>query len=177
MSPRPRAAAPASARPSFRIIAILIGTAVFVFAFQWLFGIWWTLGVFGGVLLVVGLTTLLVAKTSFGRRAGAAVWRPIGRTRIGRRIARRQLRWAAKARGISLTDPTGRPLSDIELQLELVDTPEVREIKRQLKGMNPRQRAQALRMMQAQADEVARTGIPPVPVKPPTPRQRYGRPR
>ena len=66
-------------------------------------------------------------------------------------MARGQLRAEANRRGIPTVDAIGRELSDVELQLELTDTPETRVIKRQLRTMNPQQRAQALRMLQAQA--------------------------
>ena len=82
----------------------------------------------------------------------------------------------AKRRGIDTTDAIGRVRSDVELQLELTDTPETRAIKRQLRTMNPQQRAQALRMLQAQADEAQRTGVAPPPVKAPRP-QRPKRPK
>ena len=82
-------------------------------------------------------------------------------------MARGQLRAEAKRRGIRTTDAIGRELSDVELQLELTDTPETRTIKRQLRTMNPQQRAQALRMLQAQADEAQRTGVTPAAMRPP----------
>ena len=68
-------------------------------------------------------------------------------------------------------------LSDVELQLELTDTPETRVIKRQLRTMNPQQRAQALRMLQAQADEAQRTGVTPQAVGRRRRRDRNGRRR
>ena len=171
MSPR----IPSDLTSKLRIPLIFVGVAVVLFGVQYLIGPWWTFGIAFGILALVGLILLVTTKTAFGQRAAAAVWRPISRTRIGKRIARRQLMWAAKARGIKLTDPTGRPLTDIEIQLELLDTPEARAIKKQLRNANPQQRAQALRMMQAQAEEAQRTGVVPKAVKPP--RQRYGRPR
>jgi len=172
---RPRPPAASSGKPSIRFIAILIGVALVLFGFQYLVGPWWALGVIGGLLLVVAVLVLMVAKTSIGKRLAGAVWVKVGRTRIGRRLARWQLEAEAKRRGVNLVDAAGRPLSDIEIQLEVLDTPEARAIKRQLKAMNPRQRAQALRAMQAQAEEAQRTGVAPTPMKPP--RQKYGRPR
>ena len=60
-------------------------------------------------------------------------------------MARAQLRAAARRQGIPLVDPLGRELSDVELQLELDDSPQGQMLKRQLKGMNPQRRAEALR--------------------------------
>jgi hypothetical protein len=157
MSPRPKPASPTTSnRPSIRVIAILVVLAAVLFGIQYLVGPWWTLGTLGGLVVLAGLLVLFTAKT-------------------GKRMARAQLNAQAKRQGIPTTDAAGRPLSEIELQLAVLDTPEARAIKKQLRAMNPRQRAQALRMMQAQADEAARTGVAPVAQKPP--RQRYGRPQ
>ena len=108
------------------------------------------------LLVVLGILVLLTAKTSFGKRAAMSVGRRLGRTRLGRRMARAQLRAAARRQGIPLVDPLGRELSDVELQLELDDSPQGQMLKRQLKGMNPQRRAEAIRMLEAQADAVAR---------------------
>jgi hypothetical protein len=157
------------------IVAAVVALAV-VIGLTLLLGTYWTLGILLAVVILLGLFLLFTAKTSAGRRLGGAMGRRIGRTRIGKRMAHAQLRAEAKRKGISMTDPFGRPLSDIELQLELVDTPETRAIKRQLKGLNPQQRGQALRMLERQAEEAARTGETPNAPQPPR-RQGYpGRP-
>ena len=77
-----------------------------------------------------------------------------------------QVRAEAKRKGIPTTDAAGRQLSDFELQLEITDTPEARQLKKQLKTMNPQQRAQALRMLENQAAEAQRTGVTPPPMSP-----------
>jgi hypothetical protein len=154
-------------RPSPITFAIAIVFGLLIIGFGWWKGPFWTLGVVLGIVLLVGLLALFVAKTGPGKRAGTAVGKRVLKTRIGARLARGQLRNEAKRRGISTTDAIGRELSDVELQLELTDTPETRTIKRQLRTMNPQQRAQALRMLQAQADEAQRTGVAPPTVKPP----------
>jgi hypothetical protein len=157
-------------------ILTVIAVALLVAAVTWLVGPWWTLGVVLGVTLTILLLALIAAKTGPGRRAAGAIGRRVAPTRLGRRLTRTQLHAEAKRRGIATTDPFGRPLSDLELQLALVDSPETRAVKRQLKGMNPQQRAQALRLMERQADEVRRTGAPAA-TPPAVPRQRIsGRP-
>jgi hypothetical protein len=142
------------------VIAAVVAGVVVIGLSLWL-GPWWTLGIVLGIAALLALVLLLVAKTDVGRRTAEKVGRRVGRTRIGQRMTRAQLRNAAKRKGVSLTDPFGRPLSDVELQLEVIDTPETRAIKRQLRNANPQQRAQLLRMLQAQTDEVQRTGKVP----------------
>jgi hypothetical protein len=154
-------------RPSALTFAIAVFFGLLIIAFGWWKGPFWTLGVVLGLVVIVALLALFVAKTATGKRAGTAVGKRVLKTRVGARLARGQLRNEAKRRGIATTDAIGRELSDVELQLELTDTPETRTIKRQLRTMNPQQRAQALRMLQAQADEAQRTGVAPPPVKPP----------
>ncbi len=110
------------------------------------------------VLVVIGL---LVAKTKPGRKVGASIGRRLFRTRLGNRMSRSMIRNQAKRAGVALTDPGGRRLSDVELQLQLVDTPETRQIKQQLKRMNPQQRAQALRLMEAQMLAAQRGDVSP----------------
>lgn len=108
------------------------------------------------ILVILGILVLLSAKTAFGRRGAMWVGTRVGRTRLGRRMARAQLRAAARRQGIPLVDPLGRELSDVELQLELDDSPQGQALKRQLKAMNPQRRAEAMRMLAAQAEAVAR---------------------
>jgi hypothetical protein len=148
-------------RPTRTTFAIAVVFGLLIIGFGWLEGPFWTLGVVLGLVLILALLSLFVAKTSVGKRAGTAVGKRVLKTRVGQRLARGQLRAEAKRRGIATVDAIGRELSDVELQLEISDTPETRQIKRQLRTMNPQQRAQALRMLQAQADEAQRTGITP----------------
>jgi len=111
--------------------------------------------------VVLLLLVLFVNFTGPGKRLGGWLGRLLVRTRVGRKLARSQLRQQAKRQGVRTVDVAGRPLSDVELQLELIDTPETRKLKNQLKTLNPQQRAQAIRMLQAQMEEAERTGKPP----------------
>ena len=129
------------------------------------------------ILAILGILILLTAKTAFGKRAAMSVGRRLGRTRLGRRMARAQLRAAARRQGIPLVDPLGREPSDGELQLELDDSPQGQMLKRQLKGMNPQRRAEALRMLEAQADAVARGEPMPENLQAPRPPGFSGRPQ
>jgi hypothetical protein len=156
-------------RPSAITFGFAVGFGLVIIAFGYFFGPFWTLGVVLGIVLVLALLALFVAKTPPGKRAGMAVGKRVLKTRVGQRMARGQLRSEAKRRGIATTDAAGRELSDVELQLEISDTPETRQIKRQLRTMNPQQRAQALRMLQAQADEAQRTGVTPPQMAAPRP--------
>jgi hypothetical protein len=154
-------------RPTKTTFAIAVFFGLLIIGLGWWKGPFWTLGIVLGLVLVVALLALFVGKTATGKRAGTAVGKRIVKTRVGKRMARGQLRAEANRRGIATVDAIGRELSDVELQLELTDTPETRVIKRQLRTMNPQQRAQALRMLQAQADEAQRTGVTPQAVRPP----------
>lgn len=156
-------------RPSKTTFAIAVVFGLLIIGFGYWKGPFWTLGVVLGLVLVLALLSLFVAKTSAGKRAGTAVGKRVLKTRMGQRMARGQLRAEAKRRGIPTVDAIGRELTDVELQLEISDTPETRQIKRQLRTMNPQQRAQALRMLQAQADEAQRTGVAPPQVAAPRP--------
>ncbi|HEY1479045.1 MAG TPA: hypothetical protein VGF46_03410 [Gaiellales bacterium] len=156
-------------RPSKTTFAIAVTFGLLIIGFGYWKGPFWTLGVVLGLVLIVALLALFVAKTSSGKRAGAAVGKRVLKTRVGQRMARGQLRAEAKRRGIPTVDAIGRELTDVELQLEITDTPETRVIKRQLRTMNPQQRAQALRMLQAQSDEAQRTGVTPPQMAAPRP--------
>jgi hypothetical protein len=158
-------------RPTKTTFAIAVVVGLLIIGFGYWKGPFWTLGVVLGLVLILALLSLWVAKTSTGKRAGTALGKRVLKTRLGARMARGQLRAEANRRGIRTTDAIGRELSDVELQLELTDTPETRVIKRQLRTMNPQQRAQALRMLQAQADEAQRTGVAPPAVRAPKPPQ------
>ena len=117
--------------------------------------------VLAALAVVLLLLVLFVNFTGPGKRLGGWLGRLLVRTRLGRRMAKSQLRQQAKRAGVRTVDAAGRPLSDVELQLELIDTPETRKLKNQLKTLNPQQRAQAIRMLQAQMEEAERTGKPP----------------
>jgi hypothetical protein len=156
-------------RPTKTTFAIAVVFGLLIIGFGWWKGPFWTLGVVLGLLVLLGLFSLFVAKTAVGKRTGTAIGKKVLKTRVGQRLARGQLRAEAKRRGIPTVDAIGRELSDVELQLEISDTPETRQIKRQLRTMNPQQRAQALRMLQAQADEAQRTGITPPQMAAPRP--------
>jgi hypothetical protein len=116
----------------------------------------WTLAVTLTLLGILGVFLLWVSKTKSGEKVGNWIALRLYKTRLGKRMARSQLRAEARKKGVPLFDPAGRERSELELQLDLFDTPETRIIKQQLKGMNPIQRAHALRQMEAQA-EAART--------------------
>jgi hypothetical protein len=163
-------------RPNWIAIAVAAVAALFVAGLTWLAGPFVALAIVLGVLVVVALFLLFLAKAPPGQRLAAKLGRRIGKTSAGRRMASAQLRAEAKRKGIATSDPFGRPLSDIELHLELVDNEETRAIKRQLKALPPAQRGQALRMMQRQAEEAARTGVPPQPMEMPARPGVSGRP-
>jgi hypothetical protein len=143
------------------VVAVLIGLAT------WVVGVVPTLIAMLVLLLLTELFVLFVSRTSPGKRLGQALGMRLGRTRVGKRMARASMRAQAEKRGIPTVDRAGRPLSDVELQLELADTPEAQAIKRQLRGMNPQQRAQALRMMAAQMESAAAGNPIPQPAPPP----------
>jgi hypothetical protein len=142
------------------VITIVVAALV-VAGLTYLLPAIWVLAIVLVPLVVLAVLLLLASKTGFGRRGAAVVGRRLARTRVGHRLTHAQLRAEARRKGIPTTDPLGRELSDVELQLELLDTPETRQIKRQLRGMNPQQRAQALRMLEAQAEQAQRTGVAP----------------
>jgi hypothetical protein len=134
-------------------MALMVPLAVGIYL-----SVWWTVGVVGAVMLVVGGFLLFVSRTKAGAAVGQRIAGRLYRTRLGKRFADSQMRVQARRKGVPLTDASGRKRSPIELQLDLYDTPEIRLIKQQLKGMNPVQRMQALRMMEAQTDAVRASG-------------------
>ena len=154
-------------RPSKLTFAIAVVVGLLIIGLGWWKGPFWTLGIVLGLVLIFALLALFVGKTATGKRAGTAVGKRIVKTRIGKRMARGQLRAEANRRGIATVDAIGRELTTSSCSSELTDTPETRVIKRQLRTINPQQRAQALRMLQAQADEAQRTGVTPQAVRPP----------
>lgn len=121
----------------------------------------WTVGILVGIVVVLGLFLLAANRTAWGKRLAQAIGIRLYRTRLGKRLASSQLRSQAERSGVATTDRMGRKLSDIELQIEMADTPETQLLKKQLKAMNPQQRAQALRMLQAQMDAVTGSGTAP----------------
>jgi hypothetical protein len=147
-------------------ILTVLGVAVVVLALNIVFGIFVTIAVVVGLLVIIALLLLIASKTPFGRRIAEKVSMRLARTRIGKRMISSSLRAQARKAGVKTVDPTGRPLSDVELTLELYDTPETRQIRQQLRGMSPQQRASMLRMLEAQ-QEALRMGQEPPKVTPP----------
>src|SRR5690242_4644362 len=140
------------------IIAAAV-TALVIIAIAWFAGPFVALAIVVAIVVLLALLLLFMSKTPPGRRLAEQLGRRVAGTRIGRRMAMAQVRAEAKRKGISTTDAAGRPLSDFELQLELTNTPEAQQLKKQLRTMNPQQRAQALRMLENQAAEAQRTGV------------------
>jgi hypothetical protein len=137
-------------------LAVVIGIALLMAGLTFVVPILYLVIGIVVILVLLGVLMLLASKTAFGRRGAMWVGVRVARTRLGRRMARAQLRATAKRQGIPLVDPLGRELSDVELQLELDDSPQGQALKRQLKAMNPQRRAEAMRMLEAQADALAR---------------------
>jgi hypothetical protein len=158
------------------IIAAALAALVII-AISWLWSPFYALAIVVAIVLVLALLLLFMSKTPPGRKLAEKLGRRVAGTRLGRRMAMAQVRAEAKRKGIPTTDAAGRQLSDFELQLEITDTPEARQLKKQLRTMNPQQRAQALRMLENQAAEAQRTGVAPQPVSPQALRPRVsGRP-
>jgi hypothetical protein len=124
----------------------------------------WTIGIVLGLCVVFALFLLFVSKTKSGEKVGQKIALKLYKTRVGKRMARSQLRAQAKKQGVALFDITGRERSELELQLDLFDTPETRLIRQQLKAMNPVQRAQKLREMEAHAEAARAAGMDSVKV-------------
>jgi hypothetical protein len=158
------------------IIAAVVA-ALLIITISWLWSPFYALGIVIVIVLVLALLLLFMSKTPPGKRLAGTLGRRLAGTRVGRRMAMAQVRAEAKRKGIPTTDAAGRQLSDFELQLEITDSPEARQLKKQLKTMNPQQRAQALRMLENQAAEAARGNTPPQAVPTSFPQQRVsGRP-
>ena len=132
-------------------ILIIFGSAL-VIGLSFYFFSWYALIFFIVLLAILALFSLWVSKTAAGRTVGEKIGMRLFRTRLGKRMMRSQMRAQAKKQGIPLKDPTGRVRSEVELQLDLYDTPETRMLKQQLRGMNPQQRAQFIRMLEAQSE-------------------------
>jgi len=148
-------------------VLTVLGVAALVLGLSFLVGLYWTVGVLLGFLVLAGLALLLASKTAFGKRIAERISMRLARTRYGKRMIASSLRAQARKAGVRTVDPAGRPLSDVELTLELYDTPETRQIKQQLKTMTPQQRSATLRMLEAQQDAL-RMGQEPPKVAAPT---------
>lgn len=112
-----------------------------------------------GLLVVLLLFTLWMTRTKRGNKVAEKILTRLLKTRFGPRIRRWQIRTYAKQQGVSLTDPTGRERTEMELMLEV--SPEAEGIRKQLRTMNPQQRAQAMRMLAAQQELMDRGEIDP----------------
>jgi hypothetical protein len=148
-----------SLRTFARWAGVFVVVGVIYFLMDWLLGLWWTLGIFIGLVVLLLLALLLMQRTAWGARMGQRIALLILRTRWGPRFQSSQIKAQAKRAGVSLTDASGREKSLVELQLEMDDSPETQQIRRQLAAMNPVQRGQAMRMLEAQQE--AYRGVDP----------------
>ncbi len=168
-----------SFRTFIRWAAIFVVVGAVYFGLNALLGLWWTMGLFIGLLVFLGLAVLLMQKTAWGARVGQRIALLIMRTRWGPRFQRSQIRAQAKRSGVPLVDATGREKSLVELQLEMDDSPATVALRRQLAAMNPVQRGQAMRMLEAQQEAyrgVDPDDIPKVSQAPPRQMQMPNRP-
>jgi hypothetical protein len=129
------------------------------------------------LLVLLGAFLLAANKTEWGRALAMKLGARLFRTRLGKKMAAAQLKSQAERAGIETTDRLGRKLTEVELQLELSDAPEAQLLKKQLRAMNPQQRAQALRMMQAQMEQATKSGQAPDDMRGRTERRGGGQPR
>jgi len=116
-------------------------------------------GIVIGLLVVLLLFTLWLTRTKRGNKVAEKIMMRLLKTRFGPRLRRWQVRTYAKQQGVSLTDPTGRERTEMELMLEV--SPEAEHIRKQLRTMNPQQRAHAMRMLAAQQELVDRGELDP----------------
>jgi hypothetical protein len=116
-------------------------------------------GVVIGVLVVLLLVTLWLTRSKRGNKVAEKIMMRLLKTRFGPRLRSWQIRTYAKQQGVSLTDPSGRERTEMELMLEV--SPEAEHIRKQLRTMNPQQRAQAMRMLAAQQELVDKGEIDP----------------
>ena len=105
-----------------------------------------------GLLVLLLLVTLWLTRSKRGNKVAEKIMMRLLKTRFGPRLRRWQVRTYAKQQGVSLTDATGRERTEMELMLEV--SPEAEHIRKQLRTMNPQQRAQAMRMLAAQQELV-----------------------
>ena len=124
---------------------------------------WYALITLIVLVALLGIFSLFVAKTAAGKKVGERIGMWLFKRKFGARLVRSQIHAAARKQGVPLRDATGRKRTDVELQLDLYDTPETQMIKQQLRGMNPVQRAQFLRMLEAQSEAQRRGEGPPAP--------------
>jgi hypothetical protein len=116
-------------------------------------------GIVIGLLVVLLLVTLWLTRTKRGNKVAEKIMLRLLKTRFGPRIRRWQIRTYAKQQGVSLTDASGRERTEMELMLEV--SPEAEGLRKQLRTMNPQQRAQAMRMLAAQQELVDRGELDP----------------
>ena len=146
---------------SLRTIALIFGVALGIGLLMYFFN-WYALIGMGVLVVALGLFSLFVSKTAAGKKVGERIGTWLFKRKFGQRLVRSQMHAAARKQGVPLRDATGRKRSDVELQLDLYETPETQMIKQQLRGMNPVQRAQFLRMLEAQSDAQRRgEALPP----------------
>ncbi len=112
-----------------------------------------------GFLVLLLLGTLWLTRSKRGNKIAEKIMMRLLKTRFGPRLRSWQIRTYAKSQGVSLTDATGRERSEMELMLEV--SPEAEHIRKQLRTMNPQQRAQAMRMLAAQQELVDKGEIDP----------------
>ena len=112
-----------------------------------------------GFLVLLLLGTLWLTRSKRGNKVAEKIMMRLLKTRFGPRLRSWQIRTYAKSQGVSLTDATGRERSEMELMLEV--SPEAEHIRKQLRTMNPQQRAQAMRMLAAQQELVDKGEIDP----------------
>ena len=121
-----------SLRTFARWAGVFVVVGVIYFVLDWLLGLWWTLGIFLGLVALLLIALLLMQRTAWGARIGQRIALLILRTRWGPRFQSSQIKAQAKRAGVSLTDASGREKSLVELQLEMDDSPQTQQIRRQL---------------------------------------------
>jgi hypothetical protein len=148
---------------NFRTLLYFIGSFIVVAAIYWgltlAVGTIVAAGIVIGLLVLLLLATLWMTRTKRGNKVAEKIMVRLLKTRFGPRIRRWQIRTYAKQQGVSLTDPTGRERTEMELMLEV--SPEAEHIRKQLRTMNPQQRAQAMRMLAAQQELVDKGELDP----------------
>jgi hypothetical protein len=138
---------------SFAVVAVLyIGLTMWVGSIA-------AAAVVIGFLVVLLLATLWLTRSKRGNKVAEKIMVRLLKTRFGPRLRSWQIRTYAKSQGVSLTDATGRERSEMELMLEV--SPEAEHIRKQLRTMNPQQRAQAMRMLAAQQELVDKGELDP----------------
>ena len=148
---------------NFRTLLYFIGSFIVVAAIYWgltlAVGTFVAAGIVIGLLILLLLATLWMTRTKRGNKVAEKIMVRLLKTRFGPRIRRWQIRTYAKQQGVSLTDASGRERTEMELMLEV--SPEAEGLRKQLRTMNPQQRAQAMRMLAAQQELVDRGELDP----------------